>query len=117
MISIMSLCVFDVLKIVRSLGCDHGHDEESRNGREIKIDILDGYIRTPARAGRPSPLLLYIRGQGHPRTHKLIVPSRVRCPPTTIIQLDHIITVLRRSPASVATSSPSSHYRADGTLL
>ena len=38
---------FDVLKVVRSPGCDHGHDEESRNGRDIKIDILDGYIRTP----------------------------------------------------------------------
>ena len=37
---------FDVLKIVRSLGCDHGHDEESRNGRDVKIDILDGYIQT-----------------------------------------------------------------------
>ena len=23
---------FDVLKVVRSPGCDHGHDEESRNG-------------------------------------------------------------------------------------
>ena len=40
------LC-FDVLKIVRSPGCDHGHDEESRNGRDIKIDILDCVIRTP----------------------------------------------------------------------
>ena len=38
---------FDVLKFVRSPGCDHGHDEESRNGQDIKIDILDGYIRTP----------------------------------------------------------------------
>ena len=38
---------FDVPKLVRSLGCDHGHDKESRNGRYIKIDILDGYIRTP----------------------------------------------------------------------
>ena len=38
---------FDVPKIVRSPGCDHGHDEESQNGRDIKIDILDGYIRTP----------------------------------------------------------------------
>ena len=38
---------FDVPEVVRSLGCDHGHDEESRNGRDIKIDILDGYIRTP----------------------------------------------------------------------
>ena len=38
---------FDVPKIVRSPGYDHGHDEESRNGRDIKIDILDGYIQTP----------------------------------------------------------------------
>ena len=38
---------FDIPKLVRSPGCDHGHDEESRNGRDIKIDILDGYIRTP----------------------------------------------------------------------
>ena len=37
---------FDVPKLVRSPGCDHGHDEESRNCRDIKIDILDGYIRT-----------------------------------------------------------------------
>ena len=37
---------FDVPKFVRSPGCDHGHDEESRNDRDIKIDILDGYIRT-----------------------------------------------------------------------
>ena len=38
---------FDVRKVVRSPGYDHGHDEVSRNGRDIKIDILDGYIRTP----------------------------------------------------------------------
>ena len=38
---------FDVPKLVRSPGCDHGHNEESRNGRDINIDILDGYIRTP----------------------------------------------------------------------
>ena len=38
---------FDVLNISRSPGCDHGHDEESRNFRDIKIDILDDYIRTP----------------------------------------------------------------------
>ena len=38
---------FDVPKVVQSPGCDHGHDEESRNGRDIKIDILDSYIRTP----------------------------------------------------------------------
>ena len=38
---------FDVPKVVRRPGYDHGHDEESRNGRDIKIDILDDYIRTP----------------------------------------------------------------------
>ena len=42
---------FDVPKLVRSPGCDHGHDEESRNGRDMKIDILDGYIRTPEVSG------------------------------------------------------------------
>ena len=35
---------FDVPKVVRSPGCDHRHDEESRNGRDIKIDILEAYI-------------------------------------------------------------------------
>ena len=38
---------FDVPKVVRSPGYDHGYDEQSRNDRDIKIDILDGYIRTP----------------------------------------------------------------------
>ena len=38
---------FDVSKVVQSPECDHGHDEESRNGRGIKIDILDDVIRTP----------------------------------------------------------------------
>ena len=40
---------FDVPKVVRSPGCDHGHDEESQNGQDIKIDILEGYIRTSER--------------------------------------------------------------------
>ena len=35
---------FDVPKVVPSPGCDHGHDEESRNGRDIKIDILEAYV-------------------------------------------------------------------------
>ena len=33
---------FDVPKVVRSPRWDHGHDEESRNGRDINIDILEG---------------------------------------------------------------------------
>ena len=40
---------FDVPKVVLSPGCDHGHDEESRNGRDVKIDILDDYIRISER--------------------------------------------------------------------
>ena len=40
---------FDVPKVVRSPGCDHGHDEESRNGRDVNIDISDDYIRTSER--------------------------------------------------------------------
>ena len=40
---------FDVPKLVRSPGCDDGHDEESRNGRYIKIDILDDYVCTSKR--------------------------------------------------------------------
>ena len=37
---------FDVPKVVRSPGYDHEHDEESRNGRDIKIDILECYVWT-----------------------------------------------------------------------
>ena len=42
----MSLC-FDVPKVVQSPGCNHGHDEESRNGRDVNIDILEAYVWTP----------------------------------------------------------------------
>ena len=37
---------FDVPKVVRSPECDHGLDEESLNGRDIKINILDDYVWT-----------------------------------------------------------------------
>ena len=40
---------FDVPKFDWSPGCDHEHDEESRNGRDVKIDILEGYIRASER--------------------------------------------------------------------
>ena len=40
---------FDEPKVVRSPGCDHGHEEESRNGRDIKINILDDYVWTSER--------------------------------------------------------------------
>ena len=40
---------FDVSKVVQSLRFDHGHDDESRNGRDVKIHILEGYIRTSER--------------------------------------------------------------------
>ena len=35
---------FDVPKVVRSPRYDHGHDEESRNDRDVKIDILEAYV-------------------------------------------------------------------------
>ena len=35
---------FDVPKVIRSPGYDHGHDEESQNGRDIKIDIWEAHI-------------------------------------------------------------------------
>ena len=35
---------FDVPKVVQIPGYDHGHDEESRNGRDIKIDTLEAYV-------------------------------------------------------------------------
>ena len=35
---------FNVPKVVRCPGCDHGHEEESRNGRDVKIDILEAYV-------------------------------------------------------------------------
>ena len=40
---------FDVPKVVRSPGFDDGHDEESRNGRDVELDILDDYIQTSER--------------------------------------------------------------------
>ena len=38
--------VFDEPKVVRGPRYDHVHDEESRNGRDIKIDILEVYVWT-----------------------------------------------------------------------
>ena len=46
-IDIMMFMCFDVPKVVQGPGCAHGHEEESRNVRDIKINILDDYIRTP----------------------------------------------------------------------
>ena len=42
---------FHVPKVVWSPGCNHGHDEESRNGRDIKIDILEAYVWTQNGSG------------------------------------------------------------------
>ena len=53
---------FDVPKVVRSPGYDHGHDEESRNGRDVKIDILDDYVRTPEVFRKVSDIYRSTRG-------------------------------------------------------
>ena len=43
---IIEFMCFDVSKVVQSPGYGHGHDEESRNDWDIKINILDDYIWT-----------------------------------------------------------------------
>ena len=57
---------FDVPKFFQSPGCDHGHDEESRNGRDIKIDILEGYARTLERFRIGLGIFLSIGGLPEP---------------------------------------------------
>ena len=37
---------FDEPKVVWSPGYDHRHDEESQNGQDININILDDYVWT-----------------------------------------------------------------------
>src|SRR3954469_20936132 len=53
---------FDVPEGVRSPGCDHGHDEESRNGRDVKIDILEAYVWTSETFRVKSAILPEYRG-------------------------------------------------------
>ena len=57
---------FDVPKVVRSPGYEHGHDEESRNGRDIKIDILEDYVWTSERFGIGSGILRSTGGLPEP---------------------------------------------------
>ena len=57
---------FDVPKVVQSPGYDHGHDEESRNGRDIKIDILDDYVWTPERFREVSDIYRSTGGYRNP---------------------------------------------------
>ena len=54
---------FDVPKVVRS----PGHDEESRNGRDVKIDILDDYVWTPKRFRKVSDIYRSTGGYRNPR--------------------------------------------------
>src|SRR3954467_14622132 len=59
---------FDVPKVVRSPGWDQRHDEESRNGRDIKIDILEAYVWTSETFRVKSAILPEYRGvTGTPR--------------------------------------------------
>src|SRR3954463_13236628 len=57
---------FDVSEGVRSPGCDHGHDEESRNGRDVKIDILEAYVWTSETFRVKSAILPEYRGLPEP---------------------------------------------------
>ena len=57
---------FDVAKVVRGPGYDHGYDEESRNGRDVKIDILDDYVQTPEVVREVSDIYRSIGGLPEP---------------------------------------------------
>ena len=59
------LC-FDVPKVVRSPRYDHGHDKESWNGRVVKIDILDDYVRTSERFREVSDIYRSTGGYQNP---------------------------------------------------
>ena len=67
----------------------------------VGVGLLLG--RAIERAGPPPPPLLYIRGGGHPlKTQQLIIDLLAVCgAPSTIVHLDNIVAVLRRSPGSV----------------
>ena len=82
----------------------------------VGVGLLLG--RTIERAGPPPPPLLYIRGGGHPlETQQLIIDLLAVCGvPSMITHLDHIVAVLRRSPASVASSTTSPRCSADEAL-
>ena len=43
-------------RVVWSPGYDHGHNEESQNGRDVKIDILDDYVWIPKRYRKVSDI-------------------------------------------------------------
>ena len=58
---------FDVPKVVQSPGCDHGHDEKSRNGRDMKIDILEAYVWIGSVLGEIGILPEYREVTGTPR--------------------------------------------------
>ena len=58
---------FDVPKVVRSPGCDHGHDEESRNGRDIKIGRI--YLDTGKVPGEIGIIPSTGRLSEHPRRY------------------------------------------------
>ena len=58
---------FDVPKVVWSPGYDHRHDEESQNGRDVKIVILDDYVRTPERFQKVLDIYRSTGGYRNPR--------------------------------------------------
>ena len=62
------------------------------------------------------PTYIYVGGVAL-LEHTTMIVSRVRHPPpSTVYAFGHIVVVLRRSPVSVTSSSPSSRRRADKTL-
>ena len=94
-------------KVVQSPGCDHGHDEESRNGRDVKIDILDDYIRTPEVKSEAAVL-----GRQHVSPTPWLT-ERHGYDPTIVVQYInlYVSTISRLLVMSVITSGTSNNLR------
>ena len=82
---------FDVLKVVQSSGYDHGHDKESRNGRDVKIDILDDYVRAPERFRKVSDIYQSTGGLPEP-------PGGLNGPTWALVETEGSKGSVRRTP-------------------
>ena len=120
---------FYVPKVVRSPGCDHGHDEESRNGQDMKIDILDDYIRTPewfrglsdiyrSTGGLPEPPRRLLGHMGPSGGRGEAAKGQPRAPPPPKSELDKegggAPPPLSFPPLSPSLSSPTPTWKGGG---
>ena len=103
-------------KFVRSPGWDHRHDEESQNGWDIKIDILEGYIRTSEWFRRSSGIFRSTGRLPKPLPVTRYAPATPRTLPVseyhhTIYINIYLSTILRLLVMSVITSGTPNKLR------